>query len=456
MAWSSSDIALVTASAEVTYAELTGLCDWLTASVPERALVFLRAANCLEAVAFYCACLRKGAVPLMMGKLPGSDAWELLDAEYRPEFAWVEAGSLPGREVVCSYGAYALVRLRDGSPGLHPDLALLLSTSGSTGSPKLVRLSRRNLRANAESICKYLGIEPQDRAITTLPFDYAYGISIVNSHLLAGASVVLTGEPLVSRGFWGLLRKKRANNFGGVPFTYQMLKRLRFGEMNVPSLRYITQAGGRLGEALHAEFVRVCAEKGIGFCAMYGQTEATARMSYVPMERAAEKVGSIGVAIPGGELWLEDGEGAIIERSGVEGELVYRGPNVSMGYATCASDLMLGDEFGGVLHTGDIAWRDEDGYYYVTGRKGRFCKVYGNRVGFDELEQVLLRAGIVAAVTGVDDHVTLFVEDGDPSAAMCVVAEGTGLNPWAFSAVKLDALPRSESGKVLYSALENV
>ena len=232
-----------------------------------------------------------------------------------------------------------------------------------------------------------------------------------------------------------------------------MLERLRFSRMDLPSLRYMTQAGGRLGEALHRRFAEACAAKGVGFVVMYGQTEATARMSYVPPERALDKVGSIGIAIPGGEFSLETDDGSAIEGAGVEGELVYRGPNVTLGYATRREDLARGDERGGILRTGDIARRDDEGFYYVTGRRGRFLKVYGNRVGLDELEALLARAGVTAACTGEDDHVRIYVEGASAEEAVAAASAATGINPKAFEATALDVLPRSSSGKILYKEL---
>ena len=450
----SSSIALITKDTGFSYGELGVLSCSLVGPIPERALVFLQTSNSVEAVAFYCGCIAKGIVPLMIGKEPGTEVWQTLEEKYLPQFAWVRAGAVADGTVVSAHGCYELVQLRETSPKLHPDLALLLSTSGSTGSPKLVKLTRKNLHENAKSIAEYLGIEASDKAIATLPFNYSYGISIVNSHLLAGAALILTDESLMSRDFWTLLKEKEASTFGGVPYTYQMLKRLRFSRMELPSLRYLTQAGGRLGEELHEEFGRICAEKGIGFCVMYGQTEATARMSYLPAERCLEKIGSIGVAIPGGEFSLIDEDGKLIASADVEGELVYRGPNVSMGYATCVEELAAGDELCGVLRTGDMARRDEDGCYYITGRKGRFLKVFGNRIGLDELEQLMAKAGYTVAATGVDDHVELYVENADKADAIAAAAEATSLHPSAFAATRLEHLPRNAAGKIQYSQLK--
>lgn len=451
-------VALMAEGEELTYGQLVELADRYASHLHRRALVFMKVANNVESVAFYCGCLRNGAVPLMLNADIADDLWRLLYEEYCPEFVWApsddEAVASLGGECVFADRGYLLVRVADGSPALNEELGLLLSTSGSTGSPKLVRQSYQNVRDNAFSIIEYLGIAPGDRAFTTLPFGYTYGISIVNSHLMAGATVILNEHSLMEREFWSFFKEKGATTFGGVPYTYQMLDRLRFERMDLPTLRYITQAGGRLGEGLHRKFGETCAAKGIGFVVMYGQTEATARMSYLPAEECLNKIGSIGVPIPGGEFSLLAEDGSTIESSGTDGELVYSGTNVTLGYAVCRADLAKGDERGGVLHTGDIAHRDEEGFYYVTGRMGRFLKVYGNRLGLDDLENLLARNGITAACAGTDDHVKIYLEsDAAAKVAVAVASGETGLNPVAFEAIVLDELPRSSSGKIRYSEL---
>ena len=260
---------------------------------------------------------------------------------------------------------------------VHEKLALLLATSGSTGSPKLVRLSRENVESNARAIREYLKLDETERPITTLPMQYTYGLSILNSHLLAGGCILMTKESCVQEGFWKFFREQKATSLGGVPYTYQILKRLRFFEQEFPWLRSMTQAGGKLPADLVTEVGTWAQARGIRFYVMYGQTEATARMSYLPPEDCLKKPGSIGIPVPGGKFSLLGEDGEPVCGTGVDGELIYEGANVSLGYAKNKEDLMRGDENRGVLHTGDIARRDADGYYYIAGRKKRFIKLYG-------------------------------------------------------------------------------
>ncbi|SEG99612.1 Acyl-CoA synthetase (AMP-forming)/AMP-acid ligase II [Nonomuraea solani] len=322
----------------------------------------------------------------------------------------------------------------------HPDLAVLLATSGSTGSPKLVRLSRQAVLANAVSIASALAIGPGEIAPTTLPLYYSYGLSVLNSHLVAGATVVLTENTFMMRSFWRLLDAHRCTSMAAVPYQYQMLRRLRFNGAEHPALTALTQAGGRLAPELVKEF----AGQVDRFYVMYGQTEATARIAVLPPERLADKAGSVGRAVPGGRLSIEDGE------------VVYRGPNVMMGYAETAEDLARGDDLGGVLRTGDLGWLDSDGFLTVTGRLKRIAKVYGVRVNMDDVERLLRDSGPVAVTSG-DDRLTVWAEGLDVSACAALarrLAAELRIHWGGFDVRGIDRLPLLATGKVDYRALE--
>ena len=339
--------------------------DAVAQQAAPRSLVFLIGSNTPQCIAGYVGFIRRGVVPVLINHTVSQEMIDQLIDSYKPEYIF-----RPNADE-----DYELSQLATSASPLYPELGLILTTSGSTGSPKFVRLTYENLFSNAQSIAEYLEIAPDDRAITTLPMTYSYGLSIINSHLISGACLILTDAPIIGKDFWTLFKEQNPTTFGGVPFIYDMLKKLRFARMNCPSLKYITQAGGHLSAELVKEFEDVCKQKGIKFIIMYGQTEATARMSYMPWDKLAGREGSIGIAIPGGEFFLIDDEGAVIDQPEVPGELCYRGPNVSLGYATCRAELANGDENGGVLHTGDVAKRDAEGVYYIVGRKKRFFKI---------------------------------------------------------------------------------
>jgi acyl-coenzyme A synthetase/AMP-(fatty) acid ligase len=451
--------------AQITHGQLAELAGAVRGVVPGRQLIFCLCSTTLGSLAGYAVFLENRVVPLLLGAGLDRALLGRLAEAYRPAFFWApqalvaalgETAHVVGPPVLSAHG-HALLRTRYAPVPLYDELAVLLSTSGSTGSPHVVRQSYGNLAANAASIVEFLGIDADERPITTLPMEYSYGLSIINAHLRAGATVLVTPRTLVEKEFWSFFKRERATSFGGVPYTYTMLKRLRFFTMDLPSLRTMTQAGGRLSPELHREFAEHARATGRRFFVMYGQTEATARMSYLPPERSLEKCGSIGIAIPGGEFSLIDGEGGTITQPEVTGELVYRGPNVTLGYADSGDDLSKGDDNGQALATGDMARRDADGYYYVVGRKKRFIKIFGNRVNLDEVEQLIQSAfpGPDLACVGRDDQVVIFlVNDHVAADVRRFIAGKTALHPSAFRVTSISAIPKSSAGKTLYAQLE--
>ena len=453
----------------VSYAELRQLTDEWAAKVPARTLVFLLVGNNLDSLVAYVACLNHGIVPLMLdAKIDGQLLQRFIDV-YHPDFIWRPSDGgyvLEPRNTLNTRNANTANGTGNVSCNsclkkdrLHPDLALLLTTSGSTGSPKLVRQSYENIRANTVSIVEYLKLDATERPITTLPMNYTYGLSIINSHLAVGATILLTEKSIMQREFWNFFAEQGATSFGGVPYTYEMLDKLLFFRRKLPSLRTMTQAGGKLLPALHQKFAEYAQLEGKNFVVMYGQCEATARMSYLPPERALDKVGSMGIAIPGGKFAIIDDNGNVITEPETTGELVYEGANVTLGYAECADDLAKGNEQNGRLVTGDMAKRDSDGFYYIVGRKKRFLKMFGNRVNLDETERLIKGAfpGIDCACGGVDDKMKIYVarsgDDDSLSVIRDFVAEKTHLNFAAFEVVAVSAIPKNASGKTLYSEL---
>lgn len=341
-----------------------------------------------------------------------------------------------------------------GEPELHPDLRLLLSTSGSTGSPKLVRLSAANLDANAAAIAAYLGLTHDDVALTTLPLDYCYGLSVLHSHLAVGASVVLDDRSVTDPGLWAGARAHGVTSFAGVPYTFDLLGSV--GWPDLPTLRQVTQAGGRMAP----ERVRTLAEQGAGegwdLVVMYGQTEATARMAYLPPHLARTHPHTVGVAIPGGSFRLEPVAGA---GPGV-GELVYTGPNVMMGYAESPGDLRRGADTT-ELRTGDLA-RISDGLVEIVGRRSRFAKLFGQRIDLDRVQTLLALGGYDAGCAEAADaeQLVLAVPGAPDPEALAEVAAAvtadTGLPPHAIRAVAVDALPRLANGKTDHAAVSRL
>ena len=444
---------------EMTYDVLNLEANALAERIGHRCLVFSLCRNEIGSVLGYTAFVNNGIVPVMVNSHLDETLLNNLMKTYRPEYLWVpEEQRQQFAGMTEEYKAFNYVLLKTGFDVIYPlfeELGLLITTSGSTGSPKLVRQSYTNLLDNAKSIAAYLKLDDTERPITTLPMNYVYGLSIINSHFLVGAALLLTDKGLMQKEFWKFFKEKKATSFGGVPYTYEMLDRLRFYRMDLPSLRTMTQAGGKITPELHEKFASYAAEHGKNFVVMYGAAEATSRMGYLPPERAVEKKGSMGIPIPGGKFTLIGEHGEEITQPMTTGELIYTGRNVTLGYAEKGEDLALGDERHGRLETGDMAQFDTDGFYYIVGRKKRFLKIYGNRVNLDEIDRLIKgEFEIEVASAGVDDHMVLFITDGNYAEPVREFAAGkTRLNPAAFKVVVIDEIPKNDSGKTLYKEL---
>ena len=453
-------VALIQGEQHVTYEALDELCRKITAPIGKRSLVFCLCTNTVGSVAGYLALTEHGHVPLLLDAKISFDLLKQLIEAYRPSWIWAPTDmgdKLPEGSVALELEGYALRSLAVDKPyPMNEALCLLISTSGSTGSPKLVRQSYENLRSNTRAIIEYLGITAEERAITSLPMNYVYGLSVVNTHIYAGATLVLTSLNPYAKKFWDLVNQEGVPSFAGVPFTYETIDKLRILRRDLPTLKTMTQAGGKLSPELHQKLAAWAMENGKRFVVMYGASEATARMGYLPPERSLEKQGSMGIPIPGGRFELIGAEGEIIEAADQVGELVYYGPNVTLGYALTGSDLDKPDENHGRLVTGDMARRDADGYYYIVGRKKRFLKILGKRVNLDDVERLLKKrfdTGDIAC-GGKDDELWIYVVDPaiEEEAVEYVFSE-MDINRKLQKAGVIPAIPRNASQKVLYSQL---
>lgn len=416
--------------------EVDSFSERLTTSFPDKQLGIVFVRNTMPSVVAYLAALAKRDAVLLLDSKLSDETKQSFIRMYRP--GWIFDREL----TICA---------DHQTIPLHPELALLLTTSGSTGNPKLVRISYESLQANASSIADYLRLTTAARPITTMSMAYSYGLSVVNSHLSRGASILLTDESVMSKNFWNIFNDFAATSFAGVPYFYQMLHRLKFHRMELPTLRSFTQAGGRLSESLISYFLHSAEERDAEFFIMYGQTEATARMSYVPSHRLADKIGSIGIPIPGGNLAIDQ------ETS----ELIYTGPNVMMGYAEKREDLAQGDMLQGRLNTGDLARIDADGYFWIEGRMKRIIKLYGLRMNLDDLEQFISKeVSCNAACIGRDEQLLIVIEGRGNEELKDQIRNSlkkrNGIHHTSIRCVFIESLPRLENGKLNYMKLKEV
>ena len=444
---------------EYSYNQLVQDSEVFSTLTVNRPLVFIVANNSYDCLAGYVGLLRTNTVVALINDSIHESMFNDLIDRFKPRLIYQPQKVFSKRKnwkQRFEKGEYILYETNiEIDYKLNDDLSLLLMTSGSTGSPEFVRLSHSNIYSNTKAICQYLNIRDTDKSITTLPMSYSYGISIINTHLFMGASLILTDTSIVERNFWQLIEKCEVTNFGGVPYTYEILKKLNFENIELQSLRYITQAGGKLSPGLLNYYNRACIEKQIDFVVMYGQTEASPRMSYIPPKMLKKKLGSIGIPIPGGKFHLIDDKNQIVNETDVEGELVYDGDNVCLGYARNCYDLARGDLNKGTLETGDMAKMDSDGYYYITGRKKRFLKLFGNRVSLDQVEQKINEAGYDCACAGVDDQMKVYTNmESNVKNITKFITNVFDINKSGFSVTSIKKIPRNHSGKILYSELD--
>ncbi|UWQ60712.1 AMP-binding protein (plasmid) [Leisingera caerulea] len=425
----------------LSYAGLADAAAQFAALLPQdRQLIAVEAAADPEAITAYLGALAAGHA--VMPLPAGDDATAArLEERFRPAASYRR---------LC--GAWQLLAHAHEPAAIHPDLALLLQTSGSTGHGRGVRLSGTAVDANARAIADYLEIRPEDRAALILPLHYSYGLSVLHSHLAAGASLWLAPGSVLEAGFAAALDASGATSLAGVPHHFRLLDSAGLSHALPESIKTLTVAGGAMEpDQVSAWASRMQARAG-RFFVMYGQTEATARISYLPPEEALANPGAAGRAIPGGHLLLRDAGGTEITAPEGEGELIYQGPNVMMGYAESHADLADGAELA-ELATGDLARRDANGLYHITGRLSRMSKIAGLRIGHDAIERALAAQGHEAAVWGDDTRISIAIcgpEDGIAALA----AKLTGVGQQHFTVIPRTSLPRRANGKIDYPALK--
>lgn len=452
-------IAMIDDEGSSTYGELVSFCREYMNYIPRRCLIFILCEHAAAAVETIAASVENHIVPLLLGHDTDHDLVMNFIELYKPAYLWVP-DRLAGKfdyEVTARRRTYTLLKTGFPPYELYEDLSLLLATSGSTGSPKLVRHSYGNLDATAVNVAQSFGLSDDERAMISLPINFTQGLSTVTSNLLCGGTLLLTKASLVQKPFWNMMKEQKATSFTGVPYSFEILNKLRFFKMDLPDLRLVNQGGGRLTDDMFKALASYAEENNKRFIASYGSTETTSRMACLPPSLAMTKTGSIGRAIANGNIIIADDNGCEVTEPNALGEIIYSGKNVTLGYGESPADLLKGDERGGVYHTGDLAYKDEDGCIFIVGRKTRFLKLFGYRIGLDETER-LLRSSFDAefACVGTDKKMIVYTTKSLPEKEVINFLQSkTGINGQAFAVRIIDALPKNPTGKTLYSKLEN-
>lgn len=452
----SNKIAIKDDKSEISYDDLIKASEIFKEISQIKSVILCLCSNNIESIVGYIASIEGDHVPLLVSSNMDSQLLNNLLETYRPQYIWMNKDKsieLQFNEIVVEYNDYVLIKTENQSYELNSKLELLLTTSGSTGSPKLVRHKKGNVESNALNISLAFGWDETEKGLLDLPLNYTMGLSVVNTHLFLGATCYITQHNPINREYWNILSQEEITNITGVPFSYEIMDKLKFTKKVFPKLRYICQGGGKLSKVLFEKLSKYSTDNNILFYATYGATETTARMTMLDPKEASTNPQSIGRAMPLGNTWLKD------EVNGV-GELVYRGPNVTMGYASQISDLALDDEWNGEYSTGDLVKRDGNGNLTIVGRLKRFLKLSGHRVGLDDLESLLISHFETTFVcVGTDKLMRVFYKStGDlkTSEIKLFISEKTGLFHTLYNVQSVNEIMRKDNGKIDYSYYNNL
>ncbi len=441
---------LIEENRELSYKEVFDNADALFHDL-ERGTIALLCDKNVPTVTAYIGALRNDLVPIMLDTEAKKAAIDRIITAYKPKYLFTKNDRVNrGYTRVAIFEDYALLK-RDAEliQSISDELALLLATSGSTGDPKFVRLSNQSLNSCTHSINAYLEMNSSRRCISLLPFHYSYGLSVLNSVISARASIVLSNLSVLDKGLWRLIPTLGITDLSGVPFMFEIIQRSTLDNDVLDSLRCMTQAGGRLDPKITRRMIQKLEPHGIKYYTMYGQTEASPRISYLPCERAIDKLGSVGIPLPGGSVYIAE---TGLPRG--EGELVYRGPNVALGYAKSADDLSLGDEFKGELNTGDQVNIDADGFIYIVGRRKRFIKLQGVSVNLDHVELVLKDHGIPCVVIGKENRLVVCCSEYEYGKVRTAIEEHFSFHVSNLRIQKIGQMPYNSNGKLDYQSLQ--
>lgn len=451
------------------YSDLSRDIDLIASCFGEKPkqLIALEATQHPLTVITYLAALQAGhCVWLLTPDLSDISQTELLN-KFQPNW-WIRPSILkqnvPASIEAVLTNAAVFTQFSSTDVALHTELACLLSTSGSTGSSQLVRLSAANLQANCDAILKVLPIRQDDKVLLNLPLHYSFGLSILNTHLAKGATIVLNEHSVLAREFWNDWQQYECTALYGVPYSYEMLNKLRLSRLPLKNVRYLAHAGGPLNQDDWQKLKEWSQSTGIPFFSMYGQTEATARIAILDPQRFLTKFSAIGAVIPDSELMVVDDSGHLVA-NGEVGELLFRGQSVMMGFANAIGDLCNGSAQQSLL-TGDIAYQDSDGDFVIVGRKKRFIKITGHRISLDATEQWLKSQPIEGiamseiACAGSDDRLLCCIADDitdeQRQTMRKMLSSFLHVNVRYCRVVQVDAIPRTASGKINYAALQDV
>ena len=428
----------------------------------KRDLILIVAENTIGSILSYIYSIINNYIIIFVDSSVNANEIKKIITKYKPSYITCNKKNLPNlikkkkyKKIFNTYGDFYFYKTNFKSFQLNKKLQILLPTSGSLGSNKYVKISRENIYENTISIIKYLKISKNDRAITNMPYFYSYMLSILNTHFQQGGTIIVSRKSIIQKEFWEIFKDFKITSFNGVPYIYEMMNKIGLKRIFSKNLRYITQAGGKLGEKLSLKLAKLAIKKKIKFFSMYGQTEASPRIAYLDPKFSIKKNGSIGKAIPNTKMWLQNSN-KIITEPYIKGNIFFSGKNVMMGYAKNYLDLIKGSSKQNKLDTGDIGYFDKERFYYITGRSKRYAKIYGNRIDLDEIESKMKLKKLDIVCVGKLNTVNIFYNNRKNLKKIQKELHSIlNQNLSALNFLYINNFPRTSSKKINYKILNN-
>jgi long-subunit acyl-CoA synthetase (AMP-forming) len=446
---------------DLSYKQVLTETNKIKKKIKNKSLILIVSENSLGSLLAYIFCIINNHVGIILDSKTSKQNIIKIFKSYQPNYVFLSKKTKSIFKKIClekyTFFDQSLMKNKiNKKKKLNKNLSLLLSTSGSMGSIKFVKLSRNNIKHNTDSIISYLKINKKDSAITNLPISYSYMLSVINTHFEVGASIVISKYSLIEKKFWKILKNSKVTSFNGVPYTYEILTRIGLKNIKIDTLKYLTHAGGKLEKNKLEEIIKFCKKNNLKFFSMYGQTEASPRISYLKPEFSQKKIGSIGKGIPGSKIYIIDNTSKKIIKPFVEGEIICEGKNVFMGYSNNYKDLKKANEENYKLKTGDLGFVDKDGFLYITSRISKIAKIFGNRVDLGALESLMSQKGYKVVCLSDNKKVFIFIEKKyNKTNLINTISKITNLNINSFELTKLKNLPRTANNKISYHELKN-
>ena len=446
----------------LTFQQVINQTNDLKKVIKSRSLILIISENTIGSLIAYIFCLINNHVAIIIDYKTENHNLIKIFQKYQPNYIFLSKKRFSFLKKKCLKKKYLFDQILiknkvSRKVNLNKDLSLLLSTSGTMGSIKFVKLSKKNLKHNTDSIIKYLKINKNDSAIINLPISYSYMLSIINTHLEVGASIVISKNSIIEKDFWNIYKSHKITSFNGVPFTYEILNKIGINNIKSKSLRYLTHAGGKIDNKSLTKLLNFCSKNKLKFFSMYGQTEASPRISYLDPKFSKNKLGSIGKGLKENKIYIVNENNKKISKPFTEGEIVCVGKNIFMGYSKGLGDLIKPSETNYSLKTGDLGYFDKEGFFYISSRLGKIAKIFGYRVDIEALENAMNKKGFKVVCLDNKNKISVFTEKKyNKNLLIQTISKISNLNIRSFSMIKLKYFPRTSNNKISYNELKKI